>query len=80
MRPLVAALETGGLSVWWDRDIRPGQSFDRDIENAIAEAKCLVVAWSQHSVESDWVRNEVEEAVRRERSVLKPSLAASPHP
>ncbi|MCZ6683567.1 MAG: toll/interleukin-1 receptor domain-containing protein [Planctomycetota bacterium] len=63
--PLVEALTRDGYSVWWDRDIRPGPSFDREIEAAINEAKCIVVLWSASSVDSEWVRNEVEEGVRR---------------
>ena len=70
--PLVEALESDGFSVWWDREIRPGPSFDREIEAAINEARCLVVVWSAHSVESEWVRSEVEEGVRK--GILVPIL------
>jgi Tol biopolymer transport system component len=73
--PLVEALQEDGFSVWWDRDIRPGPSFDREIEQAIAEARCLVVAWSAESVESEWVRSEVEEGVRR--GILVPVIIES---
>ena len=63
--PLVEALEADGYSVWWDRNIRPGPSFDREIEIALKDASCIVVVWSQDSVESEWVRNEVDDGVRR---------------
>ena len=65
VRPLVDALQEDGYTVWWDREIRPGPSFDREIERAIAEAGCIVVVWSVNSVESEWVRAEVEEGARR---------------
>jgi hypothetical protein len=70
--PLVEALEDDGYSVWWDREIRPGPSFDREIEKAIGEASCVVVVWSENAVESEWVRSEVEEGVRRD--VLVPVI------
>jgi hypothetical protein len=63
--PLVEALQDDGFTVWWDRDIRPGPNFDREIEQAIDAAACMVVVWSSNSVESEWVRSEVEEGVRR---------------
>ena len=63
--PLVRALQEDGYTVWWDREIRPGPSFDREIEREITDAGCIVVVWSQASVDSEWVRAEVEEGARR---------------
>ena len=58
--------------MWWDRSILPGESFDDAIERAIADARCLVVLWSNHSVQSRWVRNEASEGERR--GILVPAL------
>ncbi len=63
--PLVEAIEQRGWSVWWDRKIDAGTTFDREIETAIDEAKCIVVVWSQNSVGSDWVRSEAHEGLTR---------------
>lgn len=70
--PIVAALERRGWSVWWDREIVAGGSFEELIDAAIAEARCVVVAWSKHAVESRWVKNEALEGL--ERDVLVPIL------
>ncbi len=71
-RAMAKVLEARGLTVWWDRSILPGESFDDAIERAIADARCLVVLWSNHSVQSRWVRNEASEGDRR--GVLVPAL------
>lgn len=70
--PLVEALEQRGWSVWWDRTILPGKTWDRAIETALAECRCVVVLWSQDSIQSDWVKAEAEEA--RQRGTLIPAL------
>ncbi len=75
-RARVAALarlfEDRGWSVWWDRDIPPGESYHQVIERALAQARVVVVAWSRTSVESDWVLAEADEG--RKRKVLVPAL------
>src|SRR5580698_230641 len=63
--PIVEAIEQRGWTVWWDRRIDAGTTFDREIEAAIDEAKCMVVVWSSNSVESDWVRSEAHEGLTR---------------
>jgi len=66
------SLATEGLSVWWDRNIPPGKSFDTVIEEALAGARCVVVLWSANSVVSDWVKAEAQEGLRRQ--ILVPAL------
>jgi len=66
------ALDREGLSVWWDRTIAPGKSYDEVIEHALNASKCVIVLWSSRSVASDWVK--VEAAEGNERGALVPAL------
>ena len=62
---LAEALRERGWSVWWDRKIPLGKSFDEVIERALSESKCVIVLWSSASVVSEWVKSEASEAKRR---------------
>ena len=63
---LAASLDARGWSIWWDRKIPLGKSYDEVIEKALAQAKCVIVLWSAVSVASEWVRNEASEGRRRD--------------
>jgi TIR domain len=71
-KQLAEALGRHGWTIWWDRNIPFGKSFDQVIEEQITEARCLIVLWSVHSVASDWVKNEAREG--KARGVLIPVL------
>jgi YD repeat-containing protein len=62
---LAEALQECGLAVWWDREIVAGQTYDEVIEHELDTAKSVVVLWSNHSIVSEWVKNEAAEAVQR---------------
>jgi hypothetical protein len=69
---MAEVLEARGWSVWWDRKIAPGLSYEMVIEQELTSAKCVLVLWSSASIASSWVRNEAAEA--QDRAKLIPIL------
>lgn len=70
---LAAELESEGYSIWWDRQIGGGTEFSRTIENELGTARVVIVAWSEHALDSHWVRDEADFA-RAEHKLLPISL------
>ena len=64
------ALEAAGHAVWWDRHIRGGAAFAKDIEAQLHKADAVIVAWSSDSKESDWVKDEA--VFGRDKGILIP--------
>ena len=60
-------LEVHGWSVWWDRNIPTGGSFNTVIRQELAVSKCAIVVWSEQSVESEWVQAEAAEAKEQDK-------------
>lgn len=72
VEPFIELLEKQGWSIWWDKEVVPGHSFGNVIDKQIDQAGCVIVFWSRHSVESNWVQVEANEGL--ERGVLIPVL------
>src|SRR3954462_5888186 len=73
-RDIAVALESEGWSVFWDRLIPPGFTFEDYIEKEISECRVVVVLWSPQSTASKWVKLEAAHARDRQPSVLIPIL------
>ena len=67
---LVRALEENNFDVWWDQDIQAGDRWDQRIAQQLQQAECVVVVWSENSVQSRWVRDEAQFGA--ERQILVP--------
>jgi formylglycine-generating enzyme required for sulfatase activity len=71
-KDIADALKRQGFSVWWDRSILPGETFDTVIEDALDAAECVIVLWSKTSVSKEWVRTEASDG--KQRRILIPVL------
>ena len=71
---LMQALESAGVSLWWDRRIAAGESWRTEIQRALDAAKCVIVVWTHESVgaSGDFVRDEAQQA--KARGVLVPVI------
>jgi TPR repeat protein len=68
---LAKDLRAGGAAVWIDRlDIKPGQRWDRAIEDALAKCPQLLVILSPDATESTNVMDEVSLALEEGKTVL----------
>jgi TolB-like protein len=68
-RRFAEGFEREALSVWWDQTLNVGEAFDRVTEQALDNARAVVVLWSKHSVDSRWVRAEATQAQANGRLV-----------
>lgn len=72
VRPLVAALQADGLTVWWDAQIQGGAAWRQSIQQELECAACVVVIWSKRSVgpAGEFVHDEA--SLARKRGVYLP--------
>ncbi len=59
-RQFVLELEKLGWSVFWDRELLPGEDYRRTIEHELKESHCVIVLWSKTSIKREWVIDEAE--------------------
>src|SRR5262245_14433441 len=73
-----AFVATRGWLVWWDTSLTTGEQYPREIQDAVAASRSVVVLWSKGAVKSDWVVAEASEGWNRK--VLVPVLLDDSEP
>lgn len=66
---LSQALKAYGWSLWWDPELRLGEEYDQIIEKELINATCVIVGWSESSINSTWVKGEAHEALGRKKII-----------
>lgn len=59
-RRIVDGLAREGLEAWWDHQIPPGRTWDEVIGERVSRAAVMIVIWSKHSVDSNFVKEEAQ--------------------
>ena len=59
---LAKDLESKGLSVWWDAELRAGERYRPRIIQELHDCKAAIVIWTPQSVSSDYVISEADRA------------------
>ena len=68
VKELRLKLEGHGLTVWVDsRNLRGGSKLKPEINDAIEQARQVIVVLSPHTQNSSWVRKEVQKALKVEK-------------
>ena len=66
---LASALEQSGYTVWWDRELLPGDHFSKQIQDELDIARAVIVFWTVHSIASKWVYAEAQSADNQEKLI-----------
>jgi hypothetical protein len=59
---LGAYLESEGWTVWFDKNLNPGEPYRDEIMKQLAQARAVIVLWTPNSIKSDFVRAEAGRA------------------
>ena len=68
-RTLAERLEAEGWPVWWDHALEAYGDYEAQIRQAIDDAGALVVIWSEGAAQSDYVKVEVNRALKQGKLV-----------
>lgn len=66
---LAARLLQHGLTVWWDTDLLPHESFRSAIDRELDAATAVVIIWTVRSAASLWVQAEADHALRQRKLI-----------
>ena len=76
---VLGRLRNDGVPVWYaPEDIMPGEKIYDQVKKAIATFDRLLVVLSSASMNSEWVKTELANAVARGRREGRPSPPAGP--
>jgi hypothetical protein len=74
VEPLVHLLERFGVSVFSDRMVPAGSIWREVLSREATAASCVVVAWSTHSITSDWVLEDGKATAKRRVPIVGQSV------
>jgi hypothetical protein len=69
IRVIADALGDLKLSIWFDREIPAGESYETVIKRELTNARAVLVCWSKAAAESPWVKAEASRALAKGKLV-----------
>jgi len=71
VEPIVEKLRNAGFAVWRDRENLPSNStdFSKEAQKAIDFAQCVLVIWTENSIDSEYVSGEAIQAKNQRKLV-----------
>jgi len=79
-RTTAEILESAGLKVFWDKQIRKGQPWAAEIDKAIDTSKRVIVLWCCGAASSSYVDKELSRAESQEKPMVAHRLCGYPVP
>ena len=67
---IIAGLKRKMCRVWYDEGLTPGESWNDDIAQHIKDCDCFIVVLSPFSVESKYVKAEINYAISKDKKVI----------
>lgn len=68
VREVATALQNAGLEVWdGEREIFPGDNWAEKIGQALREAEAMVVLYTPNTLNSSWVKRDIQYALGEQR-------------
>ena len=64
VQAFISGLKEGGINVWSDENLRPGENWRTSIQTSLLSAAGLLVFVSNFSMKSEWVRSELAAVAR----------------
>ena len=77
-KQVAEALSGRGYDLFWDAKIPTGMTFDTYIYRELEDSDAVIVLWSKHSVDSDYVKEEAEYA--KNKRILVPLTIDATNP
>ena len=65
-RKIAEVLRAGGLEVWDDQNILPGDNWAGQIAQALDQSQAMVILLTPQSLASEWVRRDIDYALGKE--------------
>jgi TIR domain-containing protein len=80
VKPLIDLLSVNQQRVFWDGDLKPGDRWEKVIDNAVKRSGIFVLFWCCDTSQSKEVAREIASALRLKKKIVPVKLCSAPVP